>query len=130
MTRMKQLRKERHLTQEAFIDQFNKRYGTNYTAQAVSMIENGRRLPRYEQLVQFAEFFHVSIDYFLCRTDVRNNDGYYLDPKVAEIANEIKDNNGLRVLFDAALGLNVKDIEEVRNFIEYQKSKNGIRCLT
>jgi toxin-antitoxin system, antitoxin component, xre family len=48
---------------------------------------------------------------------------YYDDPEVAAIANEMKDNPNIRVLFDASRGLSKESIEEVRRFVEYQKAK-------
>ena len=36
----------------------------------LSKFENGERVPPTETLVRFAEFYNVSIDYILCRTDV------------------------------------------------------------
>lgn len=48
---------------------------------------------------------------------------YYHDPEVARIAQEMHDNPGIKVLFDAGRGLSKESIEEVRRFIEYQKAK-------
>ena len=48
---------------------------------------------------------------------------YYDDPEVAAIANEMKENPDIRVLFDASRGLSKQSIEEVRRFVEYQKAK-------
>ncbi|MBQ4052301.1 MAG: helix-turn-helix transcriptional regulator [Clostridia bacterium] len=36
----------------------------------LSKFENGERVPPTETLVRLAEFYNVSIDYILCRTDV------------------------------------------------------------
>ena len=48
---------------------------------------------------------------------------YYHDPEVAQMANEIKDNPGMRILFDASRDLKKESIEEVVKFIEFQKAK-------
>lgn len=48
---------------------------------------------------------------------------YYDDPEVAAIANEMKENPDIRVLFDATRGLKKESIEEVRRFVEFQKAK-------
>lgn len=55
--------------------------------------------------------------------DVDDYPSYYDDPEVAAIANEMKENPGIRVLFDASRGLSKESIEEVRRFVEYQKAK-------
>lgn len=36
----------------------------------LSKYENGERVPPTETLIRLAEFYNVSIDYLLCRTDV------------------------------------------------------------
>ena len=36
----------------------------------LSKFENGERVPPTETLLRLAEFYNVSIDYILCRTDV------------------------------------------------------------
>ena len=36
----------------------------------LSKFENGERVPPTETMVRLAEFYNVSIDYILCRTDV------------------------------------------------------------
>lgn len=35
----------------------------------ISKFENGERTPPTETLIQLADFYNVSIDYILCRTD-------------------------------------------------------------
>lgn len=55
------------------------------------------------------------------QTDERHT--YYHDPEVARIAQEMHDDPGRRVLFDASRGLSKESIEEVRKFIEFQKAK-------
>lgn len=36
----------------------------------LSKFENGERVPPTETLVRLADFYNVSIDYILCRTDI------------------------------------------------------------
>ena len=76
MTRFKELRKEKHLTQEELITNFNLKYGKSYTAAAISQFENGKRTPETKSLADFADFFDVSIDYLLGLTDKRHYNGY------------------------------------------------------
>ena len=51
--------------------------------------------------------------------------GYYTDPETARLAEEIKNNPGGRVLFDAGKGLKPESVKEVLKFIDYQKAKEG-----
>lgn len=39
------------------------------TAPAITMIETGKRLPSFELLCKLADFFNVSIDYLVGRSD-------------------------------------------------------------
>ena len=63
--RLKQLRRDRHLTQA----QVAKRIGV--TAAMVSSYETDIRLPSYEVMVRLADLFGVTVDYLLCRQDKR-----------------------------------------------------------
>ena len=50
---------------------------------------------------------------------------YYTDSETARLAEEIKNNPGGRVLFDAGKGLKPESVKEVLKFIDYQKAKEG-----
>lgn len=65
MNRIAQLRKEKHLNQTGFAMKFN------ITQYMVSAYESERHQPSIELLVQFADFFNVSVDYLIGRTDIR-----------------------------------------------------------
>ena len=67
MLRLKELRKAKGLTQEELLEQFNERYGKRYTASSISMFENGKRIPETQSLMDFANFFGVTVDYLLGR---------------------------------------------------------------
>lgn len=62
--RLKYLRQQKHLTQYEFARQ------TGIGRSAIGMYEAGERLPKYSVLCQFADFFHVSTDYLLGKTNV------------------------------------------------------------
>lgn len=61
--RLKQLRKSRGYTQISLQMQ------TGIEQALLSKFENGERVPPTESLMKLAEFYNVSIDYILCRTD-------------------------------------------------------------
>ena len=69
MTRFKELRKAKGLTQEELITQFNARYGKQYGASSISMFENGKRIPETQSLMDFADFYGVTVDYLLGRDE-------------------------------------------------------------
>ena len=60
---LRKLRKDRHLTQVKLQMQ------TGIEQALLSKFENGDRVPPTETLVTLADFYNVSIDYILCRTD-------------------------------------------------------------
>lgn len=60
---LKKLRKEKNLTQIAV------QMRTGIEQALLSKFENGERIPPTETLVILADFYDVSIDYILCRTD-------------------------------------------------------------
>ncbi len=70
--RFKQLRIDTKLKQQDFVETFNKKYNFNFTRQAISLYENGKRIPEIDALTSFADYFGVTVDYLLGRTDERN----------------------------------------------------------
>ena len=65
MNRLKELRKQKGLTQIAFAKIFNAGQST------VANWENGTREPDNEKLKEISNFFDVSVDYLLENTDIR-----------------------------------------------------------
>lgn len=61
--RLKALRKQMNLTQ----DEFTKKSGIGRSA--VSMYESGKRMPSYDVLCNIADFFNVTTDYLLGKTN-------------------------------------------------------------
>ncbi|SHH54042.1 Helix-turn-helix domain-containing protein [Caloranaerobacter azorensis DSM 13643] len=64
--RFKQLRKEKNMTQE----ELAKKFFLNKSS--ISRYEQNKQVPEMDLLKGFADFFNVSIDYLLGRTDIRN----------------------------------------------------------
>lgn len=71
--RIKTLRENIGLTQIELAKQFN------ITSRTISQYERGLRTPDFSLLNQFANYFDVSVDYLLGRTNVKNtkNDSPY-----------------------------------------------------
>ncbi len=68
LMRLKELRKARHITQEKLAMDLNTNQNT------ISRYETGEREADYRTLILLADYFNVSIDYLLERTD---NPAYY-----------------------------------------------------
>jgi len=66
MNRIKYLREELNMTQQELA---NKLDGAKST---VAMYEKGDRKPSMEVLIKLSEIFDCSIDYLLCKSDIRN----------------------------------------------------------
>lgn len=60
---LRKLRKERGLTQIAL------QMKTGIEQALISKYETGERIPPTDALIILADFYNVSIDYILCRTD-------------------------------------------------------------
>ena len=60
---LKKLRKEKGITQIALQMQ------TGIEQALLSKFENGERIPPTDTLIRLADFYGVSIDYIICRTD-------------------------------------------------------------
>lgn len=67
MNRIKLLREEFNMTQQELADKLD---GAKST---IAMYEKGDRKPSLEVLMKLSSIFNCSIDYLLCKTDVRNN---------------------------------------------------------
>lgn len=74
--RLKQLRKEKHMTQVKLSEMLN--YG--YTA--IANYESGRNQPSISDLKKIASIFNVSMDYLLGVNDIRHP--YVIDDETAE----------------------------------------------
>lgn len=61
--RIKELRKSRHITQ------LKMALDLNMTQNTISRYESGEREPGIVELIRIADYFHVSIDYLVGRTD-------------------------------------------------------------
>ena len=65
MKRLVQIRNERHLTQKQVAD------GVGLSTIAIQNYESGRRKPAYDVLISLADYFDVSLDYLVGRSDVK-----------------------------------------------------------
>ena len=66
MQRLKELRIKKHISQVKLA------MDLNMNQNSISRYENGEREADYETLIAFADYFGVSVDYLLGRTDNPN----------------------------------------------------------
>ena len=114
MNNLKLLRTEKHLTMRELAD----KVGICYTT--ISSLETGKRPFNLDHLQRLSKFFGVSYDYILGTSDERKNKVVFTDVtqdgKITKIQMEFL----IRVE-----DLNVKDMEQVFDYIDFLKSKGS-----
>lgn len=117
---LKYLRKTNNVTQQEIAD-FLDVGRSNY-----SMYESGKRVPPIDKLEKLAEFYKVSTDYLLGRTDdptpVRNlNEDMISENIDAELNEFLKNNPDLRVAFMDFPSWSGADKQELLNYLRVKK---------
>ncbi|MCL2212764.1 MAG: helix-turn-helix domain-containing protein [Oscillospiraceae bacterium] len=90
--RFRQLRKEKRLTQEQLIADFNQKYNYQYASSTASKYETSKRTPELGALQDFAKYFEVSVSYLLGESEIRNAAGALGEENFIFIAGK----NGIR----------------------------------
>lgn len=78
---LKKARKTKKLTQQSFCDEYEKVTGSSITIETVRNWEQGRAVPRIDILVSLADFFGVSVDFLLNRSECTSVDNEYIRKK-------------------------------------------------
>lgn len=103
MNRIKQLREENSWTQLELSQRMN------CAMSSIAMYENGNRKPSLEVLIKLSEIFNCSIDYLMCKTDIRNYD---------------KDEQEFRFAYHKEMeGLTDEEIADALRFYKEMKNK-------
>ena len=117
---IKRLREEAELTQEREAKLMH------ISRSNVAMYESGTRRPSRGTLEAFADFYNVDIDYLLGRsskTTRARGAGYYFDPETAKVAEEMRENKELKILFDAARDASPEDLRTAYDMLMALKRK-------
>ena len=120
MTKFRDLRVQNGYSQEEFRKLYNEKYNRNYTSAAISMIERGKRMPELGALVDFADFYGVSLDYLLGRSVL--HDESQLSVQIKSIVENLDIKNYARQVDGEAVA-DSADETEVR------ENKEMLRCL-
>lgn len=112
--KLKKLRKEAGLTQKQLADKLN------ISPSTVAMYESGKRTPDPKVVVTIAEFFNVSTDYLL-RTKQKPLTQEHLTNTYSQIAEDLGED--VQVMFHDITSFDDKEREELKNFIDFIKSK-------
>jgi len=121
--KLKSLRKEKDLTQTELGKIFN------LSKQTISSYENGGSSPDKEMLQEIADFFGVSVDYLLGRTDSKAI-GQHGKLKELDENSEVDDileilhkRPEMKMLFSVTKNATKEDIEKAARIIEALKDK-------
>jgi len=136
--RLKALREEMELSREELAFKL----GTSY--HSIAKYETNNRFPDKELLSKIADFFDVSTDYLLCRTDVKNTDPTTLNgedkkdikSRLESIKNDLESSQGLmfngeplsqdsiETLLEAMeIGLSMAKLKQKKSLLEKESSK-------
>lgn len=114
MTRFRELRLQHGLTQTRFRQLYNEKYNRSYTAAAISQIEHGKRMLELGALLDFADFYGVSVDYLLGKgTGIVTGDG-----------GERQLSNQLEKLAEQVLSINLSESDD-----ETKENVEVLQCL-
>lgn len=97
---------------------------TGISAGTLSDWKKGRYNLKYDKLQKIAEFLGVSTDQLAGVQPDAQQSGYYLDNETAEFAQELFENPGMRILFDAARGSKQEDMKMAADLLERLKQTN------
>jgi len=116
--RLKELRTMKGLSQVALAE------ALGVSKSIIGAYETGDRKPSYEILEELADFFNVSMDYLTGKED---RSMYYLDPEVAEKAQELYEDPSTRILLDAKRDLKPEDLDYLIRTLNLLKGKDNGR---
>lgn len=94
---------------------------TGIKSSAMSNWKAGKYNFKSDKLKLIADYFGVTVDYLL--TGEEPEEGYYVNPETADMAQEIFENHDLRLLFDAARDASPEDLQLVHQMLLALKSK-------
>lgn len=85
----------------------------------IGMYESGKREPNFETMEAIADIFNVDMN-FLHGVKGSENDGYYLNPETAKLAQEMYEDPDMRSLFSMKRNMQP---EAFKNYIEFMKAQ-------
>lgn len=82
---------------------------------------DGRSAPKADKLQLIADYFGVSVDWLIGNSDERNpaiKNGYYNDPETAALAEKLRTNSDMKMLFDASEDLPAEDMQLIYDMVK------------
>ena len=93
------------------------------TDKAVSTWESGAIEPRMGAIQKIADHFGLKKSNLFEDNGLTEKQGYYIDPEAAKMAQELYENPGMRILFDAAKNVSPEDLKVAAELISRMKKK-------
>ena len=78
--------------------------------------------PKFETLKAICKALEIRLSDL---DEYESQNGYYLDPEAAEIAQQVQSRPELKVLFDASRSVSADDLKFVVDMIDRLKTKEG-----
>ena len=101
---------------------------TGVSTATLSSQKTGRYIPKPDKLQKIADYFGVSVEYLRTGkgTEKESTSGqkYYFDDETAEKAQELFENPGMRILFDAARDSKPEDLQMAADLLKRLKETN------
>jgi transcriptional regulator with XRE-family HTH domain len=127
--RLQELRASLELTQDDFLEKFNHKYGYSFKRAAISLYETGKRGPKFSVLKDMCDFFGVSLDYMMGRSDIKNpliHQALKEDKELTIFWESMQDREDLQIMFKKTKELTpdaVRKIIEIIKLIEDGENK-------
>ena len=102
---------------------------TGISQPTFSQWKKGLYTPKRDKLQRIADYFDVSFEYLTTGKDVekKSTSGkkYYFNDDTAQKAQDLMDNPGLRILFDAAQDAKPEDLQMAADLLKRLKGSDG-----
>lgn len=101
------------------IKSFAAKIGIPYTS-LLSMLNGSIGGAAVESVIKICEELDISVE-SLKNEEIGSPQGYYLNPEAAKMAQELYDNPGMRILFDAAKNVSAEDLKLAAEIVARMK---------
>lgn len=92
-----------------------------YDKSTVSGWCSGIRVPKVDTIIEIANYLHVNVGDLILQDDSQQS--YYFDNETAKMAQELKDNKELKLLFDASRDASPEDLKQTADYLMFLKKK-------
>lgn len=83
----------------------------------------GKILPSLSKIQKIADYFNIGMSFLVDEKPDERTQSYYLDNETAKMAQELKDNKELKLLFDASRDASPEDLQTVHQMLLALKRK-------